>query len=57
MPPANAVVLGGRPSKMSAVQITTAKGMFAKGVPAIEIASAFDVSIPTLYRTIPASSR
>lgn len=49
--------VGGRPRKMTEVQIATAKDMFAKGTPATEIAGAFGVSIPTLYRTIPASSR
>lgn len=49
--------VGGRPSKMNQVQITSAKEMFARGVPPAEIAAAFSVSVPTLYRTIPASSR
>ena len=49
--------IGGRPKKLTDVQINSAKDMFAKGVPAAEIAAAFSVSVPTLYRTIPASSR
>ncbi|AUR00797.1 recombinase family protein [Phaeobacter inhibens] len=49
--------LGGRPKKMSDVQIASAKDMFAKEIPAAEIASAFGVSVPTLYRTIPAKNR
>ena len=48
---------GGRPKKMSDVQIASAKDMFANGTPAIDIATAFNISVPTLYRTIPASSR
>tara|TARA_R110002072_G_C7887770_1_gene528539 strand:- start:690 stop:1244 length:555 start_codon:yes stop_codon:yes gene_type:complete len=49
--------LGGRPKKMTDVQIVSAKEMFTRDVPAAEIASAFGVSVPTLYRTLPASTR
>ena len=49
--------VGGRPKKMNSHQIKAAKTMFKNGTPAIEIATAFNVSIPTLYRTVPASSR
>lgn len=49
--------LGGRPKKMTDVQIASAKEMFTKDVPAAEIASAFGISVATLYRTIPASTR
>ena len=49
--------VGGRPKKMNSHQIEAAKTMFKNGTPAIEIATAFNVSIPTLYRTVPASSR
>lgn len=49
--------LGGRPKKMSDVQIASAKEMFTKDVPAAEIAAAFGISVATLYRTIPSSSR
>ncbi|MCH2249581.1 MAG: recombinase family protein [Cognatishimia sp.] len=49
--------LGGRPKKMTDVQITSAKEMFSNDVPAAEIASAFGISVATLYRTVPASSR
>ncbi|MEP0942229.1 MAG: recombinase family protein [Rhizobiaceae bacterium] len=49
--------LGGRPKKMDGNQIEAAKAMFANGMPATDIASAFSISVPTLYRTIPASAR
>ncbi|EEE38587.1 resolvase, N-terminal domain [Rhodobacteraceae bacterium KLH11] len=49
--------LGGRPKKMTDVQVTSAKEMFNKDIPAAEIASAFGISVATLYRTIPANSR
>lgn len=49
--------VGGRPKKLDQNQIEAAKVMFANGTPAIEIASAFSISVPTLYRTIPACSR
>lgn len=49
--------VGGRPKKMNNHQMEAAKAMFRNGTPSIEIASAFNVSVPTLYRTVPASSR
>lgn len=49
--------VGGRPKKLDANQIEAAKVMFANGTPAVEIASAFSISVPTLYRTIPAGIR
>ncbi len=49
--------VGGRPRKMTDQQIDGAKAMFKVGTPAIDIAAAFGVSVPTLYRTLPASQR
>ena len=49
--------VGGRPRKMTDHQIEAAKAMFKNGTPATDIASSFGVSIPTLYRTIPAGTR
>ena len=49
--------VGGRPKKMDNNQIEAAKAMFANGTPATQIAAAFSVSVPTLYRTIPAGAR
>ncbi|MDG1458697.1 MAG: helix-turn-helix domain-containing protein [Pseudoprimorskyibacter sp.] len=49
--------VGGRPRKMTDHQINGAKAMFKVGTPAIDIAAAFGISVPTLYRTLPASHR
>lgn len=49
--------VGGRPRKMTDQQISGAKAMFKAGTPAIDIAAAFGISVPTLYRTLPASQR
>ena len=49
--------VGGRPRKMTDTQIEGAKAMFKDGTPATDIASAFGISVPTLYRTLPASKR
>lgn len=49
--------VGGRPRKMTDQQIAGAKAMFKVGTPAIDIAAAFGISVPTLYRTLPASQR
>lgn len=49
--------VGGRPRKMTDTQIEGAKAMFRDGTPATDIASAFGISVPTLYRTLPASKR
>lgn len=49
--------VGGRPKKMDDNQVEAAKAMFANGTPATQIAAAFSISVPTLYRTIPANIR
>lgn len=49
--------VGGRPKKLNDNQTEAAKAMFANGTPATQIAAAFSMSVPTLYRTIPASVR
>lgn len=44
---------GGRPKMMSDVQIASAKNMFANGTTAIDIATAFKVSVPPPCRRQP----
>ena len=47
---------GGRKPKMTHSKIESAKKLLANGVPPKDVAKNLDVSIPTLYRWIPASS-
>lgn len=47
---------GGRKRLMTDSKIESAKKLLASGVPAREVAANLGVSIPTLYRWIPASS-
>ncbi len=47
---------GGRKRKMTSSKINSAKKLFASGVPPKEIAKNLGVSVPTLYRWVPASS-
>ena len=47
---------GGRKPKMTSSKIASAKKLLASGVPPKDVARNLDVSIPTLYRWIPASS-
>ena len=47
--------LGGRKRKMTASKIDAAKKLFASGSSPKDIARNLDVSIPTLYRWLPAS--
>lgn len=46
---------GGRKRKMTDGKIESAKKLLANGVPPIEVASSLSISIPTLYRWVPAS--
>ncbi len=47
---------GGRKRKMTASKIESAKKLLASGTPPREVAKNLDVSIPTLYRWVPASA-
>jgi DNA invertase Pin-like site-specific DNA recombinase len=46
---------GGRKRQMTDSKIESAKKLLANGVPPKEVAKNLNVSIPTLYRWIPAS--
>ena len=48
---------GGRKPKMTASKIESAKKLLASGVPPKDVAKNLGVSIPTLYRWLPASAR
>ena len=48
---------GGRKPKMTASKIESAKKLLASGVPPKDVAKNLGVSIPTLYRWVPASTR
>jgi transposase len=47
----------GRKPKMTESKIESAKKLLASGVPAKDVAKNLDVSIPTLYRWVPASAQ
>jgi len=47
---------GGRKRKMTDSKIESAKKLLANGVPPRDVAKNLNVSIPTLYRWIPAST-
>lgn len=48
---------GGRKPKMTAIKIVSAKKLLASGVPIRDVANSLGVSVPTVYRWIPASAR
>ena len=48
---------GGRKRQMTDSKIASAKQLLASGVPPREVATNLGVSVPTLYRWIPASSQ
>jgi len=48
---------GGRKRKMTESKIKSAKKLLASGVPPRDVASNLGISVPTLYRWIPASSQ
>ncbi|HGE2266423.1 helix-turn-helix domain-containing protein, partial [Enterobacter hormaechei] len=47
---------GGRKPKMTDSKIESAKKLLASGVPPKDVAKNLGVSIPTLYRWVPAST-
>lgn len=47
---------GGRKPKMTKSKVESAKKLLASGVPAKDVAKSLGVSVPTLYRWIPASA-
>ena len=47
---------GGRKPKMTASKIVSAKKLLASGIPPRDVAKNLNISIPTLYRWVPASS-
>lgn len=47
---------GGRPLKMTGSKVESARKLLASGVPPRDVARNLGVSIPTLYRWVPASS-
>ncbi len=49
--------IGGRKRKMTDSKIESAKKLLASGTPPRDVAKNLEISIPTLYRWIPASSR
>jgi len=49
--------VGGRKRQMTDGKIQAARKLLASGTPPHEVAHSLSVSIPTLYRWIPASSR
>lgn len=48
---------GGRKPKMTDSKIESAKKLLASGVPPKDVAKNLGVSIPTLYRWVPASAQ
>ncbi len=48
---------GGRKPKMTGSKIESAKKLLASGIPPKDVAKNLGVSIPTLYRWVPASAR
>jgi DNA invertase Pin-like site-specific DNA recombinase len=49
--------IGGRRREMTDAKIDAARQLFANGTPCRDIATSLGVSVPTLYRWLPASSR
>jgi Site-specific recombinases, DNA invertase Pin homologs len=47
---------GGRKRQMTSSKIESAKKLLANGIPAREVANNLGVSVPTLYRWVPAST-
>ena len=48
---------GGRKRRMTESKVQSAKKLLASGIPPREVAKNLGVSVPTLYRWIPASSQ
>ena len=49
--------VGGRKRQMTDSKIQAARKLLASGTPPCEVAQSLGVSVPTLYRWVPASSR
>lgn len=49
--------IGGRPRRMTEGKVEAAKKLLADGIPPREVATYLSISIPTLYRWIPATER
>src|ERR1700726_3251012 len=49
--------IGGRPRRMTTGNIESARQLLAGGMPPRDVARNFAVSVPTLYRWLPAASR
>jgi DNA invertase Pin-like site-specific DNA recombinase len=49
--------VGGRKRKMTEPKVKAAKNLLAAGTPPREVAQSLGVSVPTLYRWVPAGSR
>jgi DNA invertase Pin-like site-specific DNA recombinase len=49
--------VGGRKRKMTEPKMKAAKNLLAAGTPPREVAQSLGVSVPTLYRWVPAGSR
>ena len=49
--------VGGRKRKMTEPKVQAAKNLLAAGTPPREVAQSLGVSVPTLYRWVPAGSR
>ena len=49
--------IGGRKPKMTESKIESAKKLLSSGVPAKDVAKNIGVSVPTLYRWVPASAQ
>lgn len=48
--------VGGRPSLMNASKVASAKAMLSSGIAPRDVATNLGISIPTLYRWVPATS-
>lgn len=49
--------VGGRPRQITDCKIESAKKLLANGVPPRDVAKNLGISVPTLYRWIPASAQ
>ena len=49
--------VGGRKRRMTDGKVQAARKLFESGAPPLEVALSLAVSVPTLYRWVPASSR
>lgn len=49
--------VGGRPRKMTAAKVESAKTLLTQGMPVRDVAESLGVSVPTLYRWLPADKR